>query len=297
MLFWLARANFFEQDVGIRMDQHQDFQIKLLLYFLESDVKRRTVTDAARALGKTKASVSRALDRLEERGLVRRVEGRKTILTAQGIRLAQEYQRVFRTAEHYMQHQNLSIPQARENAMRVLLAGFTPEYLARLEERGERLRIKEAFSGRRHFSGAEFCRSLKDGSYALPFTLHWEQWGAEQLFPAREYGFDHPCELVVHGGRGMIYLEKGMLHFDLTRANQLVRLQVCALSYRCAAGGMLPAEGEGRYFVFPAEVLTFIGTGSGESRVLQGGVQLGLELSAPPLHVPAEPAEFTLFVP
>ena len=35
------------------------FQIQLLLYFLEAEPKKRTVTDAARYFGKTKVSVTR----------------------------------------------------------------------------------------------------------------------------------------------------------------------------------------------------------------------------------------------
>ena len=46
------------------------FQIQLLLYFLEAEPKKRTVTDAARYFGKTKVSVTRTLDSLEKLGIV-----------------------------------------------------------------------------------------------------------------------------------------------------------------------------------------------------------------------------------
>ena len=48
------------------------FQIQLLLYFLEAEPKKRTVTDAARYFGKTKVSVTRTLDSLEKLGIVER---------------------------------------------------------------------------------------------------------------------------------------------------------------------------------------------------------------------------------
>ena len=71
-------------------EQLNSFQIQLLLYFPETDPKKRTVTDAAKCLGKTKVAITRALDKLEEKNIVERVEGRKTVLTSYGERLAQE---------------------------------------------------------------------------------------------------------------------------------------------------------------------------------------------------------------
>lgn len=43
------------------------FQIQLLLYYLEAEPKKRTVTDSARILGTTKWAVTRALDALENK--------------------------------------------------------------------------------------------------------------------------------------------------------------------------------------------------------------------------------------
>ena len=65
------------------------FQIQLLLYFLEAEPKKRTVTDAARYFGKTKVSVTRTLDSLEKLGIVERTQARKTVLSHYGTKLAQ----------------------------------------------------------------------------------------------------------------------------------------------------------------------------------------------------------------
>ena len=52
------------------------FQIQLLLYYLEAEPKKRTVTDSARILGTTKWAVTRALDALEKQDVVERQENR-----------------------------------------------------------------------------------------------------------------------------------------------------------------------------------------------------------------------------
>lgn len=100
------------------------FQIQLLLYFLEAEPKKRTVTDAARYFGKTKVSVTRTLDSLEKLGIVERTQARKTVLSHYGTKLAQKFQQQYQIAERYMQYLDLTPLQAKNNALSALLAGF-----------------------------------------------------------------------------------------------------------------------------------------------------------------------------
>lgn len=72
------------------MEELNFFQIQLLLYFLEAEPGKRTVTDASKQFGRTKVAVTRALDKLEEKNIVERVEGRKTVLTAYGNNIAKD---------------------------------------------------------------------------------------------------------------------------------------------------------------------------------------------------------------
>ena len=79
-------------------------QIQLLLYFLEAEPKKRTVTDAARYLNKPKSSLTHILDSLDELALMERVEGRKSLLTAAGKRTAQQLLHQRKILEQYMQY-------------------------------------------------------------------------------------------------------------------------------------------------------------------------------------------------
>ena len=76
-------------------------QIQLLLYFLEAEPKKRTVTDAARYLNKPKSTLTHILDSLDELSLMERVEGRKSVLTAAGKRTAQELLHQRKILEQY----------------------------------------------------------------------------------------------------------------------------------------------------------------------------------------------------
>ena len=277
-------------------EQIHRFQIQLLLYFLESDLRKRTVTDASRTFGKTKASVSRALSELEKRGLVRRTASRKTVLTEQGSRLAEHYRKILRAAERYMQYQNLTMAQIKENAIKVVTAGFTPEYLALLRERERHFQIREAFSGGGRFSGSEFCKKLKDGSYFLPLSLHLTAGEGNGISFPNEWGFDHPGELVVRNHCGTVYLEKKDFHFETVRGGGMVRFQVGSLSCRNGSGEYRAVDEEGRYFSFPAEYLTFLGTGSGEQRILFANIRIRLELNGTDQSRFEVPAYLSLFV-
>ena len=79
------------------------FQIQLLLYFLEAEPKKRTVTDAARYFGKTKVSVTRTLDSLEKLSIVERTQARKTVLSHYGTKLAQKFQQQHRITDIQIQ--------------------------------------------------------------------------------------------------------------------------------------------------------------------------------------------------
>ena len=81
-------------------------QIQLLLYFLEAEPKKRTVTDAARYLNKPKSTLTHILDSLDELSLMERVEGRKSVLTTAGKRTAQQLLHQRKILEQYMQYQD-----------------------------------------------------------------------------------------------------------------------------------------------------------------------------------------------
>ena len=276
-------------------EQLNSFQIRLLLYFLETDVKKRTVTDAAKSLGKTKVAITRALDKLEEKNMVERVEGRKTVLTSYGERLAQEMQEKLTMAQRYMQYQDLPPAVAQENAMTMLLAGFTEEFLERMEEQEERMRIKEFFAGRKSFSGSELCEQLKDGSYQFPFVIYREKTKNGNNLSMANKGFEHLCHLVVKNHVGIVYLAVRTMSEKSAHGNVVLEGRVEKMQYALDEH-FLDAGREGRYVHFPADALNFVSIGNGREEVLHGSVCLKMKCNVGIVHMPESRAVFTLLV-
>ena len=172
-------------------------QIQLLLYFLEAEPKKRTVTDAARYLNKPKSTLTHILDSLDDLALMERVEGRKSVLTAAGERTAQQLLHQRKILEQYMQYQDIPPAQIKENALRALSAGFSDEFMERLAEQEGRMRLKEIFAGHRDFHGGDICNYLKDGSYYFPFIIYREQIKNHNNLSMANRGFENPCEMIV----------------------------------------------------------------------------------------------------
>ena len=271
------------------------FQIQLLLYFLEAEPKKRTVTDAARYFGKTKVSVTRTLDSLEKLGIVERTQARKTVLSHYGTKLAQKFQQQYQIAERYMQYLDLTPLQAKNNALSALLAGFSEEYLNRMQEQEERMYIKEVFAGRQNFSGQELCDYLKDGSYFFPFVIYREHIKNGNNISMGNRGFEHPCELIVKDHIGTIYLTIKTVSAPSALTGQLMDGRIKSLSYQLN-GKLVNAEQEGRYYCFPAKALQFISMGSGRDIVLHGSVCMQMQCSVGIIHMPESLAIFTMFI-
>lgn len=271
------------------------FQIQVLLYFLEAEKKKRTVTDAAKSLGRTKASVTRALDGLEKLGYAERIEARKTALTPSGISLAEKYRQQLQVMERYMQYQDLSPAQGKENALKMLAADFSDEFLQRLKEQEEQMQIKEAFAGRQNFSGAELCMHLKDGSYFVPFVIYREHVKDGNNISMGNNGFEHPCELVVKDHKGIVYLTIKTVCAASAQNGQLMEGRIQKLQYKMD-GIFYDAGRDGRYMYFPASEIRFMAMGTGRESILHGSICLNMQCSVGSLHMPESNAVFTMLI-
>ncbi len=271
------------------------FQIQLMLYYLTADRKKQTVTDAARYLKTNKVAVTRATDSLEKMNIMKKVEGRKKALTLYGVKLAGDYKKRLDIVERYMQYQDLTPMQAKENAMAALMAGFSEEYISRMEEQEERLRIKEVFAGRQHFNGDELCGELKDGNYYFPFMIYREHIKDGNNISMANSGFEHPCELVVKNHIGTIYLTVKTVSAVSAKNGRMMEGRIKQLSYR-TENDFVNAGREGRYICFPADVLNFIAMGEGRERVLHGSVCMKMQCSVGDMHMPESEAIFTIFI-
>ena len=272
------------------------FQIQLLLYFFESDVKKRTVTDAAKSLDKSKVFITRQLDNFKKMGIVDRIESRKTALTDYGKGLAEKYQRRLKIVQRYMQYQDLPPLQARDNAISMLSVGFSDILFERIQEQGERIYIKEIFADKQGFSGAELCKNMSDGSYYFPFVIYREHIKNGSNISMGNDGFEHPCELVIKNHIGTIYLAIKTVSAPSAKSGMIIDGRVQKLQYKFNST-FVDAKKEGRYICLPADVLQFISMGNGRDKMLHGSVCLKMQCSAGGvIHMPVSTAIFTLLI-
>lgn len=271
------------------------FQIQLLLYYLEAEPKKRTVTDSARILGTTKWAVTRALDALEKQDVVERQENRKTVLTASGKKLAEKCRGQMKILEQYMQYQDIPPVQIKENALRALSAGFSDEFMARLAEQEGRMRLKEIFAGRRDFHGGDICNYLKDGSYYFPFIIYREQIKNHNNLSMANRGFENPCELIVKDHEGMVYLAVKTVSAESMSSGKKMEGRVNKMQY-LYDGEFRDGGIDGRYVYFPVTALNFTAMGKGRDTLLHGSVCLKMQCSVGDMHMPESTAIFTMFI-
>ena len=271
------------------------FQIQLLLYYLEAEPKKRTVTDSAKILGTTKWAVTRALDALEKQDVVERQENRKTVLTASGKKLAEKCRGQMKILEQYMQYQDIPPVQIKENALRALSAGFSDEFMARLAEQEGRMRLKEIFAGHRNFHGGDICNYLKDGSYYFPFIIYREQIKNHNNLSMANRGFENPCELIVKDHEGLVYLAVKTVSAESMSSGKKMEGRVNKMQY-LYDGEFRDGGIDGRYVYFPVTALNFIAMGKGRDTLLHGSVCLKMRCSVGDMHMPESTAIFTMFI-
>lgn len=270
-------------------------QIQLLLYFLEAEVKKRTVTDAARYLHKPKSTLTHILDSLDALSLMERVEGRKSVLTTAGKRTAQQLLHQRKILEQYMQYQDIPPAQIKENALRALSAGFSDQFMERLAEQESRMHIKEIFAGRRDFHGGDICNYLSDGSYYFPFIIYREQIKNHNNLSMANRGFENPCEVIVKDHEGLVYLAAKTVSAQSMSSKNKMEGRIQKLQY-LYDGEFRDGGIDGRYVFFPVTALRFISMGKGRDTLLHGSVCLKMQCSVGDMHMPESTAVFTMFI-
>ncbi len=270
-------------------------QIQILLYYLEAEPPKRTVTAAAKHLGITKWTVTRALDAMEKQDIVERVENRKTVLTIPGKKMAERYQAQMKILEQYMQYQDIPPAKIHDNALRALAAGFSEEFLERLAEQEGRMRLKEMFAGRQSFGGGEICSFLKDGSYYFPFIIYREQIKNHNNISMANRGFAHPCELIVKDHEGLVCLTVQTVSAPSASSGRMMEGRLNKLQY-LYNGAFRDGGLDGRYVYFPVTALHFISMGKGRDTLLHGSVCLKMQCSVGDMHMPESTAVFTVFI-
>ncbi len=276
-------------------EKPNELQFRLLLYYIGADIKRRTVSDAARALHKPKSTVVYALAGMQRMGLVQPADQRKTILTSAGIKVAQEYREKLEFLEKHMIFRDVSPEKAKADAIAFLTADFSDDYVNAVREEAERNFLKGFFSGRDNFNGLELCGKMKKGVHKLPFVLYRENARSGNNISMGNRGFENPASLIVNGEDSKVYLTLKTLSGHSAMDGRLMEGRINKLLYR-VGNKFNDAETDGRHVYIPATALSCVALGSGNNMLLQCSTYLKLQCSVGMIHMPESKAILTLFI-
>ena len=108
-------------------------------------------------------------------------------------------------------------------------------------------------------------------------------------------GFEHPCELVVRDGVGMIHMRARTMSANSRKSGMLMQGKVQTVKYNYN-NSFIDAEKNGDAICFPAECLNFLNIGSGVDQILHGSVCLKMKCSVGIIHMPESVAIFTILI-
>lgn len=273
-------------------NQIEILKLRILICFLEMSQESCTVTNLSKTLVKEKYAVSRAMMALEKEGLLDRSEVRHPALTPAGSDAAKKYAERMDIAMNHLIYEGVA-PQAAQKDARVLSLYCSDEIFEVIRGTEERYRVKHVLRNRKNFDGSVLCRTLRDGSYSLPFILYRENVKNHDNISMANEGFEHPCDLTVQKDLGVIRLKAlPVTHSSaadgLKKSAKLSSLKYFDGEHYC------DAERNGDFWHIPAEVLHFVNIGNDVGRVLHGSVCLKMSISIGPVHMPESVAIFTI---
>lgn len=272
----------------------EQLKFRILMCMLMSSSANCTVTGISRSLQEEKYTITRAMQRMEQEGLIDRSNVRAPVLTQQGREQARRYSERVRIAENHLLYEGIDVEHARQDAC-VWALNCSEQLMDVLRANDERYRVKHALREYKNFSGALLCRNLKDGTYYFPFIIYREQVKNNSNVSMANSGFEHPCALHVENGEGTIQLQ-------LLPMSQKSVVSGCTLSGRVSSleylenGRFISGEFHSNGVSFPASALNFINIGSGMGQILHGSVCLQMQCSCGITHMPQSRALFTILI-
>lgn len=138
---------------------------------------------------------------------------------------------------------------------------------------------------------------MNDGTYRFPFIIYKEQIEKNENtnISMANAGFEHPCELVVRDGIGMIHMRALNVSANSRKSGMLMQGKVQNVKYNYN-NAFIDAEKNGDAICFPAECLNFLNIGSGVDQILHGSVCLKMKCSVGVIHMPESVAIFTILI-
>lgn len=269
-------------------------RLRVLLCFYRAGGKGCTVTSLSKTLEEEKYALSRVLIGLEKEKLLDRSNVRHPVLTQIGMKEAERLAERMEVAVNHLLYEGVDIESAKKDAS-VWALRNTEQTMDIIRNTDEKYKVKYKLRDKKHFSGADLCKRMKDGVYQLPFLIYREQVKNGTNISMANEGFEHPCVLQIVDGIGYIQLHAVSVVGNSVSTGKRMRGKIKRMKYLINQE-FVETESNGTIYTLPASALQFVNIGSGSGAVLHGSVCLKMQCSVGIIHMPESIAIFTLLI-
>jgi Mn-dependent DtxR family transcriptional regulator len=261
--------------------------IRILIYLYEGELYKRewrsgSLTQLADILEVSKTAASRALDKLEEQGMIRRDSARRIELNGYGKKAAKDYYERSEKVRAWMQLKGVTEDTAEAEALPMILnvpQTVASAVLPEMQAYGLRQRLQ----GKKVLSGKEFCAALDEGDYPVNFFFYRGDSTIEHVRASMvNEGFERPATLRVKRHEGTLILKARPIKRSLDEKSPPKVGVVCGIGSP-KDSSFKSAQGRDYCFRVPVQDFEFIDLGG--ANLYQGRAVLHIYCLAGPEHV------------
>jgi DNA-binding MarR family transcriptional regulator len=250
-----------------------------------------SVTQLSEMVGVAKSTVSRAISRCVELGLIRRYAGKHIMLTDEGERIGKDLEHRCREVRLWLESMSGIAAVTDDDVLQGALS--LPGSTVRIIERNARIQnLHRRVGDRAVLSGKEFCAALGDGRYPVSIMCYRTGTGRNRKLPSMANdGIENDGELVIKNSSGMLHFKARPVEHVSTLGGTPIKGKLATLKYSDGPE-YKAAQKKGDFYCFPAKAMNFVCV---SGRVTQGDIVLKMACSAGTEHMPESESVMEVF--
>jgi Mn-dependent DtxR family transcriptional regulator len=265
-----------------------------LIHIKKSGGVGSSVTQLSDMIGVAKSTVSRAVGRCAEIGVIERYAGKHIMLTDEGERIGEELEHRCREVRLWLESMSGAAGVVTQDE--VLHGALSlPDSTVRIIERNARMqRLHRRVGDRAVLSGEEFCAALGDGKYPVSIMCYRADADKNRKMPSMANdGIENDGELVIKNSSGTLRLKARPVEHVSSLGGTPIKGKLATLKYPDPNDAEYKdAQKKGDTYCFPASAMNFVCV---SGRVMQGDIVLKMACSAGTKHMPESESVMEVF--
>jgi Mn-dependent DtxR family transcriptional regulator len=278
----------------ITINDLSPLRAKLVLHLI--DVKKSggigsSVTQLSEVIGVAKSTVSRAVSRCAEIGVIERYAGKHIMLSDEGVRIGGELEHRCREVRLWLESMSGVAGVTQDDVLHGALS--LPDSTVRIIERNARMQsLHRRVGDRAVLSGEEFCAALGDGKYPVSIMCYRKDTGKIRKMPSMANdGIENDGELIIKNNNGVLRFRTRLVEHVSSRGGKPIKGKLATLKYPDGQK-YKNAKKTGDTYCFPASAMNFVCV---SGRVMQGDVVLKMSCTAGTEHMPESESVMEVF--